>query len=149
MLPAFVSAQNFYVGTDLSHMTLKQPEFDSVNVVSILAGYELNSWAVEGSVNLSKTHNDFYNGDQEIDMYHLYGVYRSQGTLYYKLKLGVSNERYKFYDENNTLKLNDTHTGLARGVGAGYQYGKFNFEVEYSWLGRSLETVGVGVKYKF
>lgn len=130
-------------------MTLDQIEFDAVNVNSILAGYEFENWAIEGGYHVSKTQNKFYGGDQKISMYHLYSVYRSSETLYYKIKLGITNERYKFYDADKDLKLDDVHIGLARGVGVGYRYGQLNYELEYSWLGLSLETLGVGVRYNF
>ncbi|MGX9416178.1 hypothetical protein ACWU4D_02385 [Vibrio sp. WJH972] len=149
ILSSFAHANQFYVGTDFSRMTLDQTEFNSVNVNNILAGYEFNHWAIEGSYNISNTHNDFYGGDQKINMVHLYGVYRSQETLFYKIKFGVTNERYKFYDSNGTLKLDDVHAGIARGVGVGYRFDQFNVELEYSWLGGSLETFGIGVRYHF
>ena len=149
MFSTLIYAKQFYFGTDFSHMQLDQIEFDSVNVNSILAGYEFENWAIEGSYNISKTHNKFYGGDQKINMYHLYSVYRSQEKLYYKIKLGVTNERYKFYDSNGSLKLDDVHSGIAGGIGVGYRLGQFNIELEYSWLGLSLETLGVGVRYNF
>lgn len=148
-LSTFTYANQFYIGTDFSRMELDQAEFDSVNVTSILAGYEFENWAVEGSYHISKTDNEFYGGDQKINMYHIYGVYRSQETLYYKIKLGITNERYKFYDSNGSLKLDDVHTGIARGLGVGYRFEQFDFELEYSWLGGSLEMLGVGVRYNF
>jgi hypothetical protein len=142
-------SDQFYVGTDISHMEFDQVEFDATNVKSILAGYTFEKWAVEGSYNTSNTDNDFYGGEQKINMFHLYGVYRSQGDLYYSVKLGITNERYQFYDSNGHLKLDDVHSGIARGIGAGYQYGPFNIELEYSWLGLSLEMVGIGIRYNF
>lgn len=77
-----LSANQFYIGIDFSHMTLDQVEFDAVNVNSILAGYEFENWAIEGGYHVSKTQNKFYGGDQKINMYHLYSVYRSSETLY-------------------------------------------------------------------
>ena len=142
-------ANQFYLGADISHMTFDQSEFDTVNVKSIIAGYTVNNWSIEGSYHDSNTNNHLYGGKQKIDMYHLYGVYRSQDALYYKLKLGITNERYKLYDDANELKFDDVHSGVARGVGVGYRYGQFNIELEYSWLGYSLETIGLGIKYNF
>lgn len=146
---SFTHADQFYLGTDFSHMELDQSEFDSVNVNNILVGYEFNNWGVEGSYNISNTQNEFYGGEQKINMYHLYGVYRSQETFFYKFKLGVTNERYKFYDAKGDLKLDDVHSGIARGVGLGYRLDKFSVELEYSWLGGSLETFSIGVRYNF
>ena len=143
------AAGDWYLGSGLSQMKLAQVEFETTNVSSILAGYEFEDWSVEGSYNVSEEHNKFYGGDQKINMYHLYSVYRSQEDLYYKIKLGITNERYKFYDNSGNLKLDDVHTGVARGIGVGYRYGQFSVEMEYSWLGRSLETFGVGMRYTF
>ncbi|MGJ8691467.1 MAG: hypothetical protein ACSHW0_03215 [Thalassotalea sp.] len=142
-------AEQFYIGTDISHMTLDQVEFDAVNVKSLLAGYTFEKWSIESSYNTSITDNRFYGGDQKIKMFHLYGVYRSQGDLYSKMKLGITNERYQFYDNDGYLKLDDVHTGIARGIGVGYRYGQFNIELEYSWLGQSLEMAGIGIRYNF
>lgn len=149
MFSTGLTAAQFYIGTDFSHMTLDQVEFDAVNVNSIVAGYEFENWAIEGSYHVSKAQNQFYGGDQKINMVHLYSVYRSSDALYYKVKLGITNERYKFYDAEKDLKLDDVHIGLARGVGVGYRHGQLNYELEYSWLGLSLETLGVGVRYNF
>lgn len=149
MFPTINHANQFYVGTDISHMTLDQKELDATNVKSVLAGYTFEKWSIEGSYNTSNTDNHFYGGEQKIDMFHLYGVYRSQGDLYYKVKLGITNERYKFYDSYGDLKLDDVHTGIARGMGVGYRYGQFNVELEYSWLGQSLTMVGIGIRYNF
>ena len=120
-----------------------------MNVKSILAGYTFENWSIEGSYNISNTHNKFYGGDQKVNMYHLYSVYRSQGALYYKIKLGITNEKYKFYDNDRSLKLNDVHSGLAGGIGLGYRYGQFNVEFEYRRLGLSLEMLGIGNRYNF
>lgn len=142
-------AQQFYFGTDISHMTLDQPEFNSATVNNILMGYEFEQWSIEGSYNISKTRNQFYGGEQKINMYHLYSVYRSSTPLYYKVKLGITHERYKFYNATGSEKLDTTHTGIARGIGLGYQYGRFNVEAEYTWLGLSIETIGLGIRYNF
>lgn len=142
-------AGGFYMGTDLSHLQFDQAEFDSTNVYSVVAGYEFNRWSIEGGYHFSKTDNKHFAGDQKVNMYHLYTAYRSAGSYYYKVKLGLTNERYKFSDSTGKIKLNDVHTGLVRGLGVGYRYEQLNFELEYSWLGRSLEMVGVSIKYKF
>lgn len=89
-------ANQFYLGTDISYVTFDQVEFEAVNVNSILAGYTFENWSIEGSYNVSNTHNQFYGGDQKVNMLHLYSVYRSRGAMYYKIKLGISNERYNF-----------------------------------------------------
>jgi hypothetical protein len=144
-----INANNLYVGTDFSQMKFDQNEFDTTNIKSVLAGYAFDNWSIEGSYNTSNTDNHFYGGKQKIDMFHLYGVYRSQGDLYYKMKLGITNERYQFYDDDGYLKLDDVHTGIAGGIGVGYRYAQFNIELEYSWLGQSLEMAGIGIRYNF
>lgn len=149
LFPKVINANNFYIGTDLSQMKFDQNEFDTTNIKSILAGYTFDNWSIEGSYSTSKTHNQFYNGDQKVDMFHLYSVYRSQGDLYYKIKLGITNERYKVYGADGKLQFDDVHSGIARGIGVGYKYGQYSIEIEYSWLGLSLETIGVGIRYSF
>lgn len=142
-------AGDFYVGTDLNNLQFEQTGFETTNAYALVAGYELNRWSIEGSYNFSKTNNKYFGGDQKVNMYHLYTVYRSAGSYYYKVKLGLTNERYKFSDGTGKLILNDVHTGVARGLGIGYRYGQLSFELEYNWLGGSLEMVGGGFKYKF
>jgi len=143
------AADGAYIGTDLNHLNFAQPEFKSAPVYSLVAGYEFNRWAIEGSYNFSETDNKYYGGDQKNTMYHLYGVYRSEGTFYYKAKLGLTHEKYDFLDDKGKLAVNDSHTGIGRGLGIGYRFNNFNVELEYSWLGGSLDMIGVGVKYKF
>lgn len=61
----------FYLGTDISHMKFDQIEFEAVNVKSILAGYTFENWSIEGSCNVCNIHNQFYGGDQKVNMLHL------------------------------------------------------------------------------
>ena len=149
IFPIMNHANEIYLGTDISPITFDQKEFDSTNVKSILAGYSFDKWSVEGSYNMSKTHNQLYGADQKINMYHLYSVYRSQNDFYYKVKLGITNESYKVYGHDGKLKFDDVHSGIARGLGAGYRFAQFNVEFEYSWLGQSLAMAGIGIQYNF
>jgi len=142
-------AGDFYVGTDLSNLQFEQTEFEATSVNSLVVGYEFNQWSIEGSYNSSSTNNNYFGGDQKVNMYHLYTAYRSSGSYYYKVKLGLTNERYKFSDSTGEIIVNDVHLGIARGLGIGYRYGQLNFELEYNWLGGSLEMMGVGIKYNF
>ena len=142
-------ANEFYLGTDLSRLEFEQAEFDTTYLNSVLIGYQFDKWSLEGGYDISKRSNDFFCGDQEVNMYHLYGVYRSEGTLFYKIKFGLTNERYKLYDSDQNLKFDDAHTGIARGLGVGYKFEKINIEIDYSWLGGSLKTIGMGIRYNF
>jgi len=53
MFSTFTNVNQFFLGTDVSHMRLDQIEFGAVNVNSILAGYEFGNWAIKASYNIS------------------------------------------------------------------------------------------------
>ena len=79
----------------------------------------------------------------------MYSVYRSSGRTYYTVKLGLTNEQYQIYDDVNHLVFDDTHTGIARGLGIGYRTSSHKFELEYSLLGGSLEMLSMGAGFTF
>ena len=149
-LSSYTLAENqFYVGADIGRLSFDQKEFDSVGVSSFLLGYQFVNWSVDGSYNISKTDSDVFGGDQKIKMYHLYSTYRNKGNYYYKLKVGITNERYKLYDESGKLIFDDVHSGITRGLGVGYNIGSLSMALEYSWLGGSLEMFSGGIRYNF
>lgn len=144
-----LKANVLYLGVDFGKLTFDQPEFENVNNTSVLLGYQFSNWAIEGGYHVSKTVNKFFCGDQKVKMYHLYSVYRSFDEIYYKLKLGLTNERYRLFDSLGNIQVDDVHTGIARGVGVGYRFNSLSLELEYNWLGGSLEMISGGVKINF
>ena len=142
-------AEGLYLGIDRGALVFEQVEFNNVANTGFLVGYQFDNWAVEGIYNTSSRYNDAFRGEQNVDMYHLYSVYRSSGNIYYKLKFGLTNERYQFHDDADNLRFDDVHTGIARGLGIGYRANSHQFELEYSLLGGSLELLSLGVRFNF
>ncbi len=70
--------------------------------------------------------------DYDVDVANIFFTYRSAGTLYYKLKGGLSYADFQFTDSqfgNSDLE----EVGLAFGVGLGYRVGDLGvLELEYS-----------------
>lgn len=70
--------------------------------------------------------------DYDVDVANLFFTYRSAGTLYYKLKGGLSYADFQFND--STFGRSDFEdVGLAFGLGLGYRIGELGVvELEYS-----------------
>lgn len=118
------------------------------------------------------------NANASVDTYGLYGVYRTPGAFYAKVKAGVlavktsvsvkfSSASVTIVDGNNQttmmtasqLGLNmgdfntsesETKTEFSAGVGAGYKFtNNMSAELEYVRLSSDLDYYGLSVKYAF
>jgi len=147
--PCYAVAEEFYVGIDAGKLSFEQDFLSDTNNYGVVLGYTWNRWALEGVINFNDTENDSIGGDQIVGMYHLYGVYRTEGRYYLKAKAGITNERYSIENSEGEEVMNDVHSGIARGIGFGIRTNTASVELEYSWLGGSLELLNLGFKYHF
>jgi len=147
--PGHAVAEEFYVGIDAGKLSFEQAFLADTSNYGVVLGYAWNRWTLEGIINLNETENNNTGGDQIVGMYHLYGVYRTEGRHYLKAKAGITNERYSIKNGEGEEVMNDVHSGIARGIGFGFRTNVASVELEYSWLGGSLELINLGLKYHF
>lgn len=139
---------DFYVGMDVGDLSFDQQALSSATNYGLVLGHRWDSWSLEAVINSSETDNVIYK-DQSVDMYHLYGAYRTSGKYYLKLKAGLTYEKYSFHHTAFNKRYTDEHVGIARGIGLGAKFAPISIELEYSWLGGSLELVNLGMRYSF
>lgn len=149
ILPVAAIAEEFYVGMDLGKLKFDQVFLADAENFGLTAGYNWKNWGIEGVLNFNETKSDMFGGDQVIKMYHLYGIYQTAGQYYLKAKIGLTNERYAIDNGEGQEVFDDVHSGVARGIGVGVRYRSVKSELEYTWLGGSLQLLTLGVSYRF
>lgn len=128
------------IGGKVAKVDLNGPDVKDADAAGIVLGYEFAKSI--GSLGGSSTVEfEYITGDATIDslglnydvnVANIFFTYRSAGTLYYKLKGGLSYADFEFNDSVfGTSDFEDV--GLAFGVGLGYRVGELGvLELEYS-----------------
>ncbi|MFK7856786.1 MAG: hypothetical protein AB8B79_21895 [Granulosicoccus sp.] len=142
-------ADDFHIGIDFGNLKFDQEFLVDTENIGLVAGYNWNDWGIESVINFSETKSNFSGGDQAVRMYHLYGTYQTEGQYYFKAKFGLTNERYTIDNREGQRVFNDVHSGIARGIGVGFRLNSVKSELEYTWLGGSLELLTFGIRYEF
>ena len=148
MFSSAAIADKFYVGIDPGQLKFDQEFLVDTDNFGLVAGYRWNGWGVESVINFSEAESDIWGGDQVVNMYHLYGTYQTEGQYYLKARLGLSNERYTIENREAREVFDDVHSGVARGVGVGVRFDNIKSELEYTWLGGSLQLLTLGIRYE-
>ena len=92
------------------------------------------SW--EADFNLSVIEGEVgSNNDWDINSVAAYGVYRSDGDIHLKGKLGLAYSDDDFYDND---------TSLSAGIGLGFRLGRGILDVEYTQINSNADYVTVG-----
>lgn len=148
--PSTDSNEGFYLGAKLGNMYIDQQNFDDPTSKGFLIGYDFGGFAVELERNTAEADWDFdtgfgsVSGQLDIDTTALYGVYRSEGTVYFKGKVGVINEDIEDEDGES-----ESDTGLTAGVGLGVRAGHLSFEGEFTILETDINLLSLGVNFTF
>lgn len=95
------------------------------------------SW--EADLNLGFSDGQIGNRDWSVNSVAGYGVYRTDGDIHFKAKLGVV-----YWDDNFN---NDT--SLSAGVGLGFRIGRGILDVEYTQINNYTDYVTVGYSMPF
>ncbi|HKB81986.1 MAG TPA: outer membrane beta-barrel protein [Burkholderiales bacterium] len=96
------------------------------------------SW--EADVNLGVTDGAIgTNRDWNINSVAVYGVYRTDGDIHLKAKLGVA-----YWDDDF-----DHDTSLSAGIGVGFRMGRGILDVEYTQINSYVDYVTVGYTLPF
>lgn len=111
--------------------------------IGVNLGYDFgNSFAVEYQVNAG--HWGIGNDDGEIKTQAIYGVYRSQGDLYFLVKLGALEE------EVSLEHATEDDTGASYGLGGGKKFSDyFMMEAELTVVDENVNVIALGSRIKF
>ncbi len=128
------------IGGKISKVDLNQADSIDVDAAGIVLGYEF-ARSVGNSGGTSTVELEYISGDDDIsslgganidvEVANLFFTYRSSGTLYYKVKGGISAADIEV---NSALggTSSASETGLAGGIGLGYRVGDLGvIELEY------------------
>ena len=128
------------IGGKVAKVDLNGPDVKDADAAGIVLGYEFaksignlgGSSTVEFEYITGDATIDSLGLDYDVNVANLFFTYRSAGTLYYKLKGGLSYADFEFNDSAfGTSDFEDV--GLAFGVGLGYRVGELGvLELEYS-----------------
>lgn len=146
--PAFADNSNtkqFYAGIKSGSLEMDLDPLESSTPVGIVVGYQPSSFGVELEVNAADIDYNVYgiSGEAKYKSIALYGVYRTEGDVYFKAKAGVLRE------ELDTSVADADETGLSVGVGAGVRMGAFSFEAEYTMLEENIDLISLGANVHF
>lgn len=111
----------------------------------IVADHYANGFGMEAEATRSKSDVNLLEivDDYTIDTVGLYGVYRSNTTLYFKLRGGLIWKRL----ESSTGSTEKS--AFAGGIGGGYDFGRVLLEAEYQYVDKDIDQFAISVIGKF
>lgn len=153
----------FYLGAKAGSLVIDDDassKADNATSAGFLIGYKVpaegGDIAVEFEMN--KAEVDFVKDGDEAKVDHdtmaLYGAYRSEGSFFYKLKLGILKRDLKL-DDNSVFRFvdgstSDSDTGLSAGIGGGVRLANnLTIEAEYTLIAEDTNLFSLGVNYNF
>ena len=157
-------AADIYVAASYNHLSIdfNNADVDDTEGVGILFGIDFpENLAFEAEyLNSGKTHMDYKVGSiqsakMQVQSLAVYGVFRSDGQIYFKGRAGISTSLIDIsrIQCSGSLCVNDiydTNLGFAFSAGGGIALNeKINIEAEYKLLNTDIDTVGLGMIYKF
>ena len=128
------------IGGKISKVDLNQADSVDVDAAGIVLGYEF-ARSIGNAGGTSTVELEDISGDDDInslgganvdvEVANLFFTYRSPGTLYYKIKGGLSASEIEINSAFNG-RSSASETGLAGGIGLGYRVGDLGvIELEY------------------
>ncbi len=128
------------IGGKISKVDLNQADSVDVDAAGIVLGYEF-ARSIGNAGGTSTVELEYISGDDDInslgganvdvEVANLFFTYRSPGTLYYKIKGGLSASEIEINSAFNG-RSSASETGLAGGIGLGYRVGDLGvIELEY------------------
>lgn len=135
-----------YLGVKGIYTQLKVDGADNSGGAGIVvADHYANGFGMEAEVTRSKSDVNLLEivNDYTIDTAGLYGVYRSNTTLYVKVRGGLVWKRL------DSAAKAVTKTAFAGGIGGGYDFGRVLLEAEYQYVDKDIDQFSVSVIGKF
>lgn len=150
--PYYARNIDFYLGVKGGMLGISSGAFEADGMTTaVVAGYGTHELSLEAEVSQARVRiiDDFSFSRSTImdsgryDTVALFGVYRSSGNVYGKMKVGYR----KYWIDTTTQKIIDTD--VTAGVGVGKYLGRFILEGEYTMFESNVQLFSVGVNYKF
>lgn len=133
------AAGKWIIGGKASKIDLNLPGIDDADAAGIVLGYEFAT-SIGDAGGSSTVEFEYITGDDtiadldtsyDVDIANIFFTYRSAGTVYYKLKGGLSYTSFDINASGTTSDFEDTSASV--GVGLGYRVGDLGVvELEYS-----------------
>jgi len=152
-----VNLNNMYYGVKVGSMMVDVAGFgDAVNIGGIvglpLTRLGQGSISVEGELTTSVIKGDVglfgFNGDWRITTLAGYGVFRTDGPMYFKAKAGLLYEDVSVSVAGIPGAFNGTDTGLSFGIGGGMKLsGGQSIEIEYTIIESDVNFLSIGYKF--
>lgn len=144
--PAFADEDgSFHLGVKTGSIDIDVSGFDADTPKGIVFGYQKGTMGVEVEANFTDFDYDYagYSRSADYRSLALYGVYRSEGDVYFKAKAGVLHEEIKasFASEDDM--------GFSAGIGGGINLGSFSLEAEYTILESDVNFISIGANFNF
>ncbi|BFM12446.1 hypothetical protein R50072_25990 [Simiduia litorea] len=143
---ASTSKGGLYLGVKGILNELKPEGTDNAGGVGLLiADHYHNGFGMEAEISRSKADVNLLDlaEDYTLDAAGLYGVYRSPGAFYLKVRGGIVWKRLAIGDESST------RTTFGGGAGIGYDFGRVLVEGEYTYIDKDVAQWGLSVIGKF
>ena len=136
------AADGLYVGVQAGSMNHDGSGFDSANNLGVVLGYEflnvaLGDIAIEGGYTNTVDKGNAPVGEWEIETLAAYGVFRTAGPLYLKVKGGLLRSNIKEPMQSNTS------TEFSGGIGGGLSVGIAQLELEYTRIEEDVNFVSL------
>ena len=136
------AADGLYLGVQAGSMNHDGSGFDNANNLGLILGYEflnvaLGDIAIEGGYTNTVDKGNAPTGDWEIETLAAYGVFRTAGPLYLKVKGGVLRSNIKESMQSNTS------TEFSGGIGGGFSVGIAQFELEYTRIEEDVSFISL------
>lgn len=88
--------------------------------------------------------------DIDSDIYNSYITYKTSGKIYFLGRLGITYQEHEMSGPHFNSKFKTVYeTGPAASIGAGYNMGKINIELEYNRTSESFGYIGSNLIYRF
>ena len=157
-------AADIYVAASYNHLSIdfNNADVDDTEGVGLLFGIDFpENLAFEAEyINSGKTHMDYKVGSiqsakMQVQSLAMYGVFRTDGKIYFKGRAGISTSlidisRIQCSGSFCVNDIYDTNLGFAFSAGGGITLNeKINVEAEYKLLNSDIDTLGLGIVYKF
>lgn len=156
----------FYLGVKGGIMMIDDSEeygisFSDPSAAGFMAGYDFGSGlALEFEINSSGSADvlvdNFRVGEAEIDTQAIYMAFRSQGTGYFKARIGFLNEDVSVSSDTTCSyyglcqSAEESDSGLSLGLGGGFNFGKMaQIEAEYTLIEEDVSYFSAGINLRF